>query len=263
MSKPAGKCVFCGEPGVTHGHVWPDWLNKILPRTATHHEEINGELLTFTPDIPVLPKSKTLREGQTRSRKPRNTCGRCNGGWMSGIEDASIPFAAPLIQGDSVVLTPHAQQVLASFLCLIVMRLEFLGKARVIPMQERLLLKQTLIPPHNWKIWVARFTGNPDDHASHRCSIQLSTGDNLPPPDRVGLDYCNAQTTTIVLGNLCAHLFSSVEPIMDGYEGISLTRLWPLTGLSIQSDFIPTIDGTTLVWLQEALVRETPSRSLA
>jgi hypothetical protein len=259
MSKPSAKCVFCGGDGVTKGHVWPDWLNKILPRTPTHHEEINGELLTFTPKIPVSPQSRTLRQGQTRSRRPRNTCRQRNGGWMSTIEGNAIQFATPLIQGESVHLAPRAQQILAAFLCLITMRLEFLEKSRVTKTQKRLHLKQMQQPPTNWKIWIARFVGNPDDHNSHRCSLQLSTEGNLPPPNKVGLDYCNAETTTIVLGNLCAHLFSSAEPVMDGYEGISLTRIWPLTGHSIRSDFIPTIDGTTLIWLQESFARETPS----
>ena len=70
MSKPAGKCVFCDKPGLTKGHVWPDWLNNILPRTATRHEEVVGEFSTFTPEVPGPPKDYRV---QTRSREIKKT----------------------------------------------------------------------------------------------------------------------------------------------------------------------------------------------
>jgi hypothetical protein len=51
MSKPVGKCVFCGGPGLTKSHVWPEWAEAILPESATHHEQIIGQFHTFTPKV--------------------------------------------------------------------------------------------------------------------------------------------------------------------------------------------------------------------
>src|SRR5258708_255743 len=87
MSKPAGRCVFCGGTGLTRGHVWPDWLNKILPKTATHHEQETGKFNTFQTSVPGPEHSVRIGHGHARTRKPRNTCVTCNGGWMSLIED--------------------------------------------------------------------------------------------------------------------------------------------------------------------------------
>ncbi|OIQ73474.1 hypothetical protein GALL_448880 [mine drainage metagenome] len=69
----------------------------------------------------------------------------------------------------------------------------------------------------------------------------------------MGADYCNTQCTTLVIGKLCAHLFSStVQPVL-GYEGISLTRIWPPSGFGLSTAFLPTISDDEVVTLRESL----------
>ncbi len=254
MSKPAGKCVFCGEPGLTHGHVWPGWLNNILPTTATHHDQITGIFTTFTPEVPGPPKTIKQRQGHARSRKPRNTCKKCNSEWMSTIEDEAIPYATPLIGGQTFVLNDGGQRSLAAFFCLISMRLEFLGSLRAIPPTDRLYLKEYREPPPMWCVWIAKYGGDkPDDHWSRYIGMQVGS----TPAEKVGPEHCNMQVTTMVVGQLCAHLYSSTVSPLLGYEGIRLTRIWPLTGLSIDARFLPVLDDATVVALQEALARES------
>src|SRR5262249_25380118 len=102
MAQIAGKCVFCGGTGLTKGHVWPDWISKTLPVTASHHELVVGKWETFTSTLPGPQYSIKQRQGSARQRKPRNTCKACNGGWMSLIERAAMTSMTLLIHGVDV-----------------------------------------------------------------------------------------------------------------------------------------------------------------
>lgn len=173
---------------------------------------------------------------------------------MSGIEDDAIPVTTALVNDEPYTLDEESQRHLAAFLSLISMRLEFLGRMRAIPATDRLYLKANRLPPPSWMIWIAKYAGEKaDEHWSRYCGIQVG----LTPADKVGPDYCNTQVTTLVLGKLCAHLFSSTELPFEGYEGARLTRIWPLTGLSLNTSFLPDISDEAVVSLHEALARES------
>src|SRR5712691_5054208 len=166
MSNPAGKCVFCGGTGLTKGHIWPKWVQSILPSKATHHEQIIGHMDTFTPKMAVAPYWKRLHQGPVGSRKPRNTCKTCNSGWMSAIEGAAKTATMQLVLGNGFILTTLHQRLLASFLCLVSMRIELGGTImRAIPQRDLDFLRQTFQPNKSWRIWIARYEGTPtEDH---------------------------------------------------------------------------------------------------
>jgi hypothetical protein len=72
-----------------------------------------------------------------------------------------------------------------------------------------------------------------------------------------GLEYCNSQVSTFVVGKLCAHLFSStVFNVFDGYDGIKLTSIWPPSQLDIEMGAMPAISADAIPWLHEAISRE-------
>jgi hypothetical protein len=180
---------------------------------------------------------------------------------MSQIESDVIPIAKPLIKGEMLCLDETKQTQLAAFLCLISMRVEFLGRMRAIPPAHRCYIKDHQQPPAGWTIWIARYAGErPDEDWSRFCGMQIESvakGQVLTPRDKAGADYCNTQVTTMVIGKLCTHIVSSTENVVDGYEGIRLTRIWPLSGFSIDSRFLPTWDDKAVIWLHEALARES------
>jgi hypothetical protein len=233
--------------------VWPDWINGILPVAATHHEQIGGKFETFTSTIPGPGYSIKAHHGHARTRKPRNTCKRCNGGWMSKIEGAAISPMTPLILGTDIPLRMGDQRAIAALLCLINMRLEFLGALRAIPASDRSAIRETGLPPAGWCIWLAKFIGDKgDDFVSRYSGLMAGM---LTPPENIGPEYCNTQVTTMVLGKLCAHLFrSSFVPFIE-YDDVRLTKIWPLTGYDVQSQFMPTISDRGVLSLAEALPR--------
>lgn len=254
MSKPAGKCAFCGEVGdLTKSHVWPRWAEDILPQTATHHEQIDGEFYTFVPKMAHSPKRRRVKPGHVGTRKPRNTCLTCNSGWMRHIEEAVIPVMTPLLRGDPCLLDSTAQKELAAFLCLVSMRVERASGIPSIPEGDREWLKAHRAPPAHWKIWLARYEGTYQIDQNYS-GMHIASAPNLP----TGIEHCNAQVTTLVIGHLCSHLFSCVEwANFRGYEGIELRQIWPLTQPNIQVALLPVIAEGRVQWLHEAIARES------
>jgi hypothetical protein len=254
MSKPQTRCVFCGELGATKGHIWPKWFNQILPQTATHHEHETGKFSTFKPTFPGPAHAIQVRQGAARSRKPRNTCKICNSGWMSGIENFSISFATPLILNNSpTLIPPFGQRALASLLSLMATRFEFTASARAVSQEDRNWLRLNHEPSHRWKIWIANYGGTqPEQHWARGYAMQLESA----PTDEVGPDKCNAYIATLVIGQLCAHLFYSYVTDFGGYEGIQLARIWPPRGFDLNSLSLPSLSDQEVLFLHEAFARD-------
>src|SRR5215207_4394777 len=257
MSKPAGKCIFCGQPGLTKGHIWPEWFGTVLTLNAPHHEQAVGEVHTFVPRMRTPPVHRRIRQGHAGSRKPRNTCAECNGSWMSRIEQAAIPVAAPLMRGDAVLLDTIGQRLLASLLCLITIRVEFTDPATLAtPKEERDWLRLRGEPPPNWKIWLARYAGEePHQHWCRHNGLEIV--DSPETPEGGYTPKCNTQTTTLVFGELCAHVYSSsVWTDFRGYEGVRLSRIWPPNQIAISWLHTGWLSDAAVLSLSESLARE-------
>jgi hypothetical protein len=254
MSKPAGKCVFCGGPGLTKSHVWPEWAEAILPESVTHHEQIIGEFHTFTPKVHGPAYYKKVKPGHVGQRKPRNTCKKCNGGWMRLIEEATMPFMAPLLLGQQYTLDATEQTALATLLCLVSMRVEMSShEMQAIPKKDHEWLMAKPEPPARWKIWIARYIGS--QRMDQRfTAMQIASSPDVTP----GVEHCNTQVTSLAIGRFYAHLFSStVWDDFSGYEGVNLVRLWPISQSVTEISFLPPIFETEVPWLHESVARTT------
>lgn len=99
------RCAFCGErTPLTREHVWPRWLSSLLGPAALegHVSETDGEITRtwFAP---------------TGSMVVKRVCARCNGGWMSRLEEAAKPLLEQLVQGLATTLSPGDQRVIAAW----------------------------------------------------------------------------------------------------------------------------------------------------
>jgi hypothetical protein len=157
-----------------------------------------------------------------------------------------------LISGQLVLLTPVDQWLLSALLCLITIRLEFTNlEMQGVPVADRRQLMSTGYPPFDtWRIWIARFGGaNPEDHWSRHFGMQVVSS----PKEIFRPHKCNTQVTTMVIGQLCAHLVSSsVMPIPAGYTGVELTAIWPPSDFGIDSRAIPFLEDAEIVHLHES-----------
>jgi hypothetical protein len=175
---------------------------------------------------------------------------------MSNVENFALPYAVPLIAGAPFLLDTIGQRAVANLLALIVMRIEFLDRVPAISSWDRDCLRLRLWLSDNWHIWIARYVGeNQNDNWSRTYALQLSS----LPTDKVGPENCNAQVTTLVIGQLCAHIFySSVIEGYDTYEGITLARLWPHEPFDKQTAFLSALSDELVAELHEAFAREAP-----
>lgn len=255
MSKPSGKCSFCGGPRLTKGHIWPESFGLILPSEAEYHEQRIGVFEAFESDLPGPEKWERIGTGPLHKKRPRNTCVKCNGGWMSLIESAALPKMKSLLLGEQTFLDQKSQEKLASFLTLVSMRVELTAHGmKTIPQSELIALKENPVPSNNWRIWIAKHAGENLKDYRYRYTAMHITSDPMAPS---GPEYCNTHVTTLVTGQLYAHIFFSTDwPEFTGYEGASLVRLWPLSGYDIDTKRLPTVSDRTGTLIHEALSRE-------
>ena len=255
MANPRGKCAFCGGHPLTKGHIWPLSLGAILPSNVQYHEQRIGVFETFKSDLPGPDTWERVGTGPLHKKRPRNTCIKCNGGWMSMIEANALPLMGPLLLGERKFLNLRTQEKLASLLTLVSMRVELIAQGmKTIPPHEMIALKENPLPSPNWRIWIGRFAGeNLRDYKFRYTAMQVASDSTGPS----GPEYCNTHVTTLIAGQLYAHIFfSTVWPEFSGYSGVTLTRLWPLSGYDIDTGSLPTISDDVAVLIHETINRE-------
>jgi hypothetical protein len=256
MSKPKTLCVFCGEPGATKGHIWPDWLNYKLPNPADKRINYQGFYRTFQPNPnKTTPFMAKTRQGRGSSQKPRNTCLKCNNEWMSRIEDAAKPIIAKLMKGKHFLLDADDQRKVAALISLVSMRTEFMEMGRIsTPDSDREWIRLHESAPPSWKVWIAKFWGlRPADYFFNGSVIQLAPEGTVRNPD--DMPRYNTQSSTFVWGQLVAVSVSSTFLTeFEGYDRV-LRRIWPIDDQSINTaDLIPLMDAA-VASLGEALNR--------
>jgi hypothetical protein len=255
--KPPKYCAFCDKPGtMTKQHIWPKWLKKIRHPVATSHTQVTGEFLTFSPRSRHLPYQATVHQGHAGSRKIKNVCQMCNNGWMSRIAEAAKETAVPLILGQSLNLTTYHQRELARWFTLMTMMVEFTSPATAaLTSDDRRYLKDRLDPPPIFKMWIGRYSGTrPEQHWCRHVGMNMSL-----TPEGSGDPYrCNTQVTTIVIGALCIHTYSStVDPNFPGYAGAPLEQVWPVQEQSISWPPLIGLGDDRIVALAESLAAQT------
>ena len=229
---PPGRCIFCGDPGLTREHVLPDWLRAIFPRLPTDTHRLGTIDWLHLPNVGAVPLSaRKLRQGQAGSKKVRVVCKRCNTGWLSTMEEATKLLLEPLVIGGRL-LTIAEQRQLATWIAKTTMTAEFLVPKQVsIKQLERQEFRLRGEPGSHWQIWIAFYLGV-QFQAGY--IFHHGIGVYLPPkPVRVGAR--NTQYTVIALGRLLAISLSSEEEeglsfgVSDQYEHV-IRKLWPPKG---------------------------------
>jgi hypothetical protein len=231
----AAKCIFCGQPGLTRTHIWPDWLNKMFPgkrktRVVITHSEL-------APISRSAPRQRKNTEGNLFSLKPYLACGKCNGGWMKKFEDDSLKFIKPILLGHSGVRLSNSQIItLAGWLCLIIILFEFVtGGPVCIPASERIYLKRHRQPSDSWAIFVAGLYGpewsRAASHFGHRIFTSgQSTEAGLAVEQPFGAP--NSQITSLGMGKLFVHAINMpnwrwLRDFEVAARARGLTRIWP------------------------------------
>lgn len=226
--KKQGACVFCSGSNLTKQHVVPNWISSCLPSspyvqniTNTSLGFVVGQKEVFLGAGDVFDKTHNAQFGQV---KVRNVCLSCNGGWMSQLEQKSIPVIKKMMFGQDFIFTKSEAKIAASAIALITMMNEFTDpdrSRRAIPASHRRFLMNSLSLPSNWYVGVGLMKETGESK-----SIQHHFIDNNPA--RYVDAHVAAQIHTVRLGRL---VFQSV--MCEGFsypvkfkEGHML-QIWP------------------------------------
>jgi hypothetical protein len=236
MPKPQGFCIFCGGPCLSKEDVWPIWLNDYIPKRL---EQCFIHSLSLDPldPIRIVERRTGMKQGDMGGQPPRVVCKNCNGGWMSRLQKSAKPLLAPIITGGTTVIEEPAQHVIARWATMTAMTLEFYFKPLVgVSQEQRRSFKEKQQPPEGRQIWLGRFQSQRLTRWCEHNAFTLTL--KSTPSDAGNASGCNSQISTIVMGELYLHVFSStmedlVPMTIPGEVGRRLVQLWPLPGVPI------------------------------
>jgi len=244
FKKGRGKCVFCSNGSLSKQHMWPDWIKKILPRIETSHSQYLTRFSMHTGNAVLLQPEFQQHRGNIGARKIRNVCRTCNSGWMSRIEEKAKPTLTKLILGEDIELTITDQILVSTWATLMAIIAEYTDISTLsISENDRQWIMNNSKPPHEWKIWLGRYSGNEwkiryRHHGLAAVQLPFLGNRNVP---------CNTQTTTIVAGNMFMHMQStSVKSINLGFPSgrlYNLVPIWPNPLSTVRFPLIEINDG--------------------
>lgn len=109
-------CIYCGEPGASKEHVWPQWVRRHAATTMKISPE-NFQTYGFTEEsVKTPPVHSSRKKGHSRlSLTIQRPCEECNTGWMHDLEDAAIPIVKPMIEGKKTRLSERDVRIVRAW----------------------------------------------------------------------------------------------------------------------------------------------------
>ena len=207
-NKPAGRCIFCEEGGLSKEHFWPEWASALLPHYPNNrHVE---QLFTTENAKLVAPPELRSRQGHSWTKTIRAVCKRCNNGWMSELETAVKPILIPLIATQPHELTVEAMGVLGQWIALKIMVGERNHpEVAVTPQEDRSKFRATREIPANFRIWIARCGTAGWETGYLRHAATIGTSPIVTPQHR----FKNIQSVAFGIGDLFVFV---VHTTVDG-----------------------------------------------
>jgi hypothetical protein len=249
--KGPGKCIFCGRVAgliddqgktvsMSKQHLWPEWLQTPFPQTETSHASFQTRFRHLPGKTLKIQPFLQTHQGDVKARKLRIICkDHCNGGWISGIENSTKEFLIDLINAENFVLTENYQRLLALWLSVACIVWEFTDPpTQAIQPEDRDYVYCRREPPPNWSMWIGRYQGSEWKTRYRHHGAYAMKAESFSPNDIVGAQPSNSQTSSLLIGELFMHVFSSTIPCDWEFEqGVNLPglfRLWPLRGGNIR-----------------------------
>ena len=246
MSKPAGRCIFCGGGNLSKEHIFPDWLQQYVPRTEarTDHRLNRGIEPAFGRSD--FEPGKLTNNGDLASRKLRVACEKCNNGWMSRLQMAAKPLLVPFIAGGWPPLSMEEARIIAAWATMFSMVFEWADPTTaVIPQQQRTKFSDQsddmrAPPSSDWSVYIG--------HQRLFCTDVAHTG-VLGAGTTAPLSVTRIAITTLGIGSLVLHTVMMRAPGLEVPplygKDLHLRLLWPYAGASSRPPVI-----TNAMWLK-------------
>jgi hypothetical protein len=227
MLRPQRFCIFCRKAGLTHEHVWADWLKRFIPKTAVEYTYLAATLHPTQSDF----KRKKIA-GDLQSRRLRVVCKSCNNGWMGKLQERAKPRLLPLMQSEVTAFDAGVQETIAAWIAMFTMVAEHFDPRKVVSTQaEREYLRKNRKPPPNWQIWIADYERGDWPALLAHFAVPISSPHCAPEIMDNGLPRPNTQTMSFVVGRLYVHVRSSATDIFENWRFARpdvLAQIWPI-----------------------------------
>jgi hypothetical protein len=139
-------CAFCGASPTTSEHIFPRWLERYLPPDRRQQREVAryGEG-GFDIQHPVIGLDFRLNR----------VCAACNHGWLSELEQESIPVLDPLIRGlELILLSPREQRQIALWAVKTAMMTDLTQAEPILDYGMRSRLRTHRAIPGGTRVWL-------------------------------------------------------------------------------------------------------------
>lgn len=234
MKNEVAYCIFCGRPGVTKQHLWPDWMKAVVPRHGSEHSQEITRFSTSIPGVVVMQPELHGKRGPFGARKIRKVCGPCNSGWMSRLETSAKQCLTDLMLGNDISINAANQSALAAWGAMISVIAEYTDiPTQSIPVEHRRHLMEHGTPPEGWFIWIAAYKGEnwKQRYRHHGLAASTKADVHLVRP------AYNTQFSTFVVGSLFLHTASTTLPISPSFfsslDG-QISKIWPPNTTSVE-----------------------------
>ena len=241
--KVPGTCIFCGSSGLSHEHIWANWLRDYIPRdlaSTIHTGQVAGTILHGNTRIPYNSTKTTEASGDPHSQRLRKVCKRCNSGWMSILQNRVKPILTPHLAGHWPDKCDSDQKILAAWATMFTMVVEFKHIPTVtVNQKQRQDFSLIQIPPENWHVWCGHYEGKfwkeskCFSHFGLVPSAFAAYPKDIPSVIRMPNQF-NAQSTAITIGNLFLMTFSWVNDAVRNFDPLrfeiahGLRTVWPV-----------------------------------
>jgi hypothetical protein len=201
------KCLYCHGGPISREHVFADWLRRFIPNEMPRHNRLVAVAHLDRTDFEIK-----RREGDLHSWKVKCACRRCNGGWMSVLQERAKIVVTPLILGESATLDAQHQRTLSAWVAMAVIAGDAAGRyGCAISQGDRDYVYRNHVAPFSWSIWLGRRAPTPPVLWSRRpFAVIKEAGGRTPGLDRP--DY-NSQTVTFAIGALFVHAIIMAAPL--------------------------------------------------
>jgi hypothetical protein len=231
---PRKNCAFCGQQRKSSNeHVFPRWLGPYLGAPAGTPVRV-----TITR---MHEREVTTRGARELDIQANAVCKDCNENWMNDLEAAARPHLIPMIQAQATIFNTEAQFTVTAWTVKMAMVAEFMKRRTREPhfkALERESFRDTLIPPRNVQVWIARYQGEFACHCSAHDLMTLGRDGTLAPA------YC----ATFAAGHFAFQVFA--------YRAVSQPQYFSVNqapgGMRWEDALIlplhPPVRGVALLW---------------